>query len=213
MAIVAVANVAAVGRRLGMQVTSSFAPLLTCLYLLWTYLVIIIHISGATTLRLRIKIKSQSSWHDRLAKEFTPTHQRELHDFVQPKQEGYWFTVFSQFTAFLSVCYLIYGTLTLSSITFISVRDGVTVIARYMASVICCRLILIYELACLRDAYIKDPKYSPVEFETLSNAPKPGNQFRTQRNMTWRTEVAAITVLLSILLVSPRQSCISARYC
>jgi hypothetical protein len=48
-------------------------------------------------------------------------------------------------------CHIIFGTLTFSSLLFISVRDAVTVIGRYLASLLLCRAILTYELACLRD--------------------------------------------------------------
>jgi hypothetical protein len=67
--------------------------------------------------------------------------------------ETYWFTIFSWFTAILTVCHVIYGTLTFSSMLFISVRDSIAVIGRYFLSVMCCRIVLMYELAELRDSF------------------------------------------------------------
>jgi hypothetical protein len=72
--------------------------------------------------------------------------------------ETYWFIAISWFTSILTVCHVLYGTLAFSSMLFIAVKDSLRVISRFMASVICCRVILMYELATLRDSFNFNPK-------------------------------------------------------
>lgn len=48
--------------------------------------------------------------------------------------------------------HVIFGTLAFSSMQFISVKDAFGVIGRYTASVIVCRVIVMYELSGLRSA-------------------------------------------------------------
>lgn len=43
-----------------------------------------------------------------------------------------------------------YGTLLFSSLMFISVNDAAIVLARYAASIFCCRLVLLFELECMK---------------------------------------------------------------
>jgi hypothetical protein len=51
------------------------------------------------------------------------------------------------------IAHIIYGTITLSSLTFIGPRDAVYVILRFVLSVIVCRAILMYEIAGLRERF------------------------------------------------------------
>ncbi len=80
-------------------------------------------------------------------------------------QETYLFLLLSWGTSLLSACHVIYGTLAFSSMLFISVRDSLTAIARFVASVLSCRIILMYELAVLRESFSVSPASEDQEME------------------------------------------------
>ena len=176
----AIANVAMLSYQLGIQVPCTFTPHLTYLPLLWAFLSIIIHLSGAPALHLRACVSSGRSCNsvlDWIKIQFTPlAKQRPI--VVGLVQETYPFILVSLFTSIFTVCHVIYGTLAFSSMLFISVRDSVTVIGRYMASVLRCRIILTYELAALRDSFDVGTGYE-VELQPQS--------FNTKRDQiqTW----------------------------
>ena len=166
--IAAVANIATVSRDLGYQIVCSFAPHLTYLVLLWAFLILIIHGSGFITLFVRIHIRREKrysvgilAW---LRAQFTPLKDDGRVD-LQVLSETYWFLFFSWFTAILTVCHNIYGTLVFSSMLFISVRDSIAIIGRYFASVIGCRMVLMYELASLRNFFNNDDADADVALE------------------------------------------------
>ena len=154
IALAAVANVVTVAYDLGMQVSSSFAPETTYLPLLWAVLNLAIHTSGAVALYLRVTVESQlpcNTPFDYLRIHFTPVSMQRPHT-IKVLPETYWFIAVSWLTSTLTVCHGLYATLAFSSMLFISVKDSLRVISRFMASVICCRVILMYELAVLRDS-------------------------------------------------------------
>ena len=159
LTICAILNVADVSRQLGVQVVCNFAPQLTYLVLLWASLTLIIHATGSMALMFRVRVMREGSsdhsygWFQR---RFTLLNDRRRPVNTRLVPESYWFTFLSWFTAILTVCHVLFGTLVFSSMLFISVRDSLEVIARYMASVICCRIILMYELASLRNAFNAD---------------------------------------------------------
>lgn len=173
LTIMAIANVATLSKELGLQVVCNFAPHLTYLVSLWAFLILIIHTSGAITLMFRVRLTDDEQPSNRfewISRQFTPLSKRGLVR-VRLIPESYMFTFFSWFTAILTVCHVIYGTLVFSSMLFISVRDSLTVIARYMASVIVCRTILMYELASLRTSFNLPPATSS-EVELREGFPK-----------------------------------------
>jgi len=155
IALAAVANVVSVAQELGVQVSCSFAPHLTYLILLWAVLNLAIHTSGAVALYLRVRVKCQLPCNtplDYLRIHFTPVSMQRPHT-IEVVPETYWFVAINWFTSILTVCHVLYGTLTFSSMLFISVKDSLAVIGRLMASVISCRVVLMYELAALRDSF------------------------------------------------------------
>ena len=78
-----------------------------------------------------------------------------------PKEKLYFHLIpesrlFTLLAWLLSVCTIfniILGTLILSSTNFVGPKDALGVMARYILSVIVCRVILLYELAVLRVEY------------------------------------------------------------
>ena len=154
----AVVNIVSVSKELGQRTTSSFAPQLVYLLLLWAFLIVIGHIAGYVTLLLRIGFDDDKKLFNHVfdwLKFQITSFDRQRPIKIEVKRESYWWMITSYWTALLTICHVIFGTLTLSSLTFITVRDSLTVIARYFASVMACRIVLMYELACLRHEMTK----------------------------------------------------------
>jgi hypothetical protein len=83
---------------------------------------------------------------------------------IEVVPETYWFIAINWFASILTACHVLSGTLAFSSMLFISVKDSLQVITHLMASAICCRVVLMYELAALRDSFNFNP-YSEVELQ------------------------------------------------
>ncbi|KAI9764471.1 MAG: hypothetical protein M1840_008397 [Geoglossum simile] len=172
VALASIANVATLSYQLGIQAPCTFAPQLTYLPLLWAVLGVSIHISGAFALYLRARVSSGRSRHsvlDWVKILFMPVaKQKPL--AVQVVPETYLFILVSFFTSILTICHIIYGTLAFSSMLFVSVRDSIAIIGRYMASAMCCRVILMYELAILRDSFnVSDGHRVELGFDKKNN--------------------------------------------
>lgn len=60
------------------------------------------------------------------------------------------FTLMAWFLSIIVIFHIIFGTLILSSTMFVGPKDALGIMARYILSVIICRIILVYELAVLR---------------------------------------------------------------
>ncbi|ERF72884.1 hypothetical protein EPUS_08692 [Endocarpon pusillum Z07020] len=160
LAIGAVANNATNSRQLGLQTICVFAPQLWYLPILWAFLGIIAHMYCSWVLWAHINCerpyKTFINW---LSIQFTPV--AELKPLrVEPCEETLFSVVVSWFVSFNIVCHLIFGTLAFSSLIFITVRDAVTVISRYLISLLVCRAILGYELGVLRAKY-REERWRP----------------------------------------------------
>jgi hypothetical protein len=73
--------------------------------------------------------------------------------YIKWFEESRLFTISAWFLSVLIVFHIILGTLILSGTTFIGPRDALGVMMRYIASVVACRVILLYELAVMRACY------------------------------------------------------------
>ena len=63
---------------------------------------------------------------------------------------------------------------------FISVKDSLAVIGRYFVSVMCCRIVLMYELATLRDSFnVITVDGSDVELRPKGSNANSAGQFHT----------------------------------
>ncbi|KAK4639704.1 hypothetical protein QC761_710690 [Podospora bellae-mahoneyi] len=67
-------------------------------------------------------------------------------------QESNLFLVAAWVGSMATVLHIIFGTLIFSSTIFVGVEDALSIVGRYMASVSICRIILMYELAGLRES-------------------------------------------------------------
>ncbi|KOS42987.1 hypothetical protein ACN38_g6119 [Penicillium nordicum] len=161
----AITNVGTLGYQLGRNVALSFAPNYGYLILLWCFFSPIGHMVAAWTLRLRVhwpghtSIKrygipcfSLSSF-DQLKTFFVGYTLNEPPPRIELKKETPLYILLSWILSLLTAAHVMLGTLVFSSMLFISVRDSVAVITRFMGSVIVCRVVLMYEVAKLRHLY------------------------------------------------------------
>ncbi|RMJ08860.1 hypothetical protein CDV36_011514 [Fusarium kuroshium] len=151
VALASIANVATLGYELGSRVIMVFAPELTYLTLLWLFLGTVGHIFAAFALRLRVRIKDpdileSNIWLKSWIAPWKAGGQTEF--TVLPETLAY--TCFSGFISLFNAAQIMFGTLVFSSVLFISVRDCMPVVGRLLASVIACRIVLMYELARIR---------------------------------------------------------------
>lgn len=147
-----IANTMTLCKQLGIQAVSTIAPHLTYLHVLWSIIGISIHVSAALSLLCRTQITSllRTSYVVQiLGQQFKPIHDNVWTEAVIG-DETYASMIFSYFTSLLGTCHVIYGTVLFSSLVFISVKDSLTVLSRYMASAMVSRIILMYELHNMR---------------------------------------------------------------
>lgn len=78
------------------------------------------------------------------------------------RDKSYKFVVLSWFASTGTILHLIYGTLTFSSVLFISTRDALGVVGRYLASTFICRVILMFGIGGMRTATQEQREQSEV---------------------------------------------------
>ncbi|KLO81518.1 uncharacterized protein LW93_8229 [Fusarium fujikuroi] len=152
IAAASVTNNAYLTYQLCLQAVCTFAPAEDFLPAIWTASALAIHLFGYITARLKITVDTKSAWEDRgkLWSEVTPTAwQPKLHVKANERHAGWFLTLAS--ALYVGDCLqALFGTLILSSLVFISVRDSAIIVIRLMGSALFARLILIYELAGLK---------------------------------------------------------------
>ncbi|KAF4493403.1 hypothetical protein FAGAP_10476 [Fusarium agapanthi] len=152
IAAASVANNAYLTYQLCLQAVCTFAPAEDFLPAVWTASALAIHMFGYIAARLKIAIDTKSAWQnrERLWFEFTPTAwQSKLHVKDNRRHTGWFLTLAS--ALYVGDCLqALFGTLILSSLVFISVRDSAIIVIRLMGSALFARLILIYEVAGLK---------------------------------------------------------------
>ncbi|KAH7250289.1 uncharacterized protein BKA55DRAFT_569172 [Fusarium redolens] len=152
IAAASVANNAYLTYQLCLQAVCTFAPAEDFLPAVWTAAALAIHLVGYITARLKITVETKSAWEDRgrLWSELTPTPwQSKLQVKANRRHTGWFLTLAS--ALYVGDCLqALFGTLILSSLVFISVRDSAIIVIRLMGSALFARLILIYELAGLK---------------------------------------------------------------
>jgi hypothetical protein len=156
----AIANNATNSLQLGMQTSCIFAPQIWYLPIMWAFLGILAHTYGAWALWMRINCdRHYESFNDWVKIQFTPINiTEESPPIVETCEETMKSVVVSWWVSVNIACHIIFGTLCFSSLIFITVRDALTVIVRYMVSLLVCRAILMYELSVFRDAYRDEHK-------------------------------------------------------
>ncbi|KAB8226089.1 hypothetical protein BDV33DRAFT_186886 [Aspergillus novoparasiticus] len=162
VALGAVANIATVCYQLGIQCICNYATEVTAQPLIWAFIIGLIHIGGTIALSLRYRvirspvgephIAPPSLFRRYLIREITPSLYSTPPPDVDEIEESYLFLLFSWCVSTGAVVHILYGTMVLSSLLFISVEDALANAGRFLASVVCCRAVLAYELAGLRQA-------------------------------------------------------------
>ncbi|KAJ5703908.1 hypothetical protein N7493_011046 [Penicillium malachiteum] len=165
MVFAAVANVATLGYALGHDTIMAFAPGYTYLILIWAFFTPIVHVMAAIALRIRARyVREEVQGESGDSYTYMGWFRWMLIGYSEDclprrvvlKRDNAWSLLMSWGLSLCATCHVILGTLAFSSMLFISARDGVAVLGRFMASVVVCRLILSYELAKLRVLYNSD---------------------------------------------------------
>lgn len=178
LSVAAIVNTITLCNQLGVQVVSMLAPQLTYMEFVYSIIGIAIHVSAALSLWSRIEFKNKQRqsrteifdyiW-EILRQQLKPLD-HEVWNRTEIGGETYLSTIFSYFTSLLATCHVIYGTMLFSSLAFISAKDSLTVVARYMASAMTSRIILMYELSWLREIIIDrgDARFEETELTNLT---------------------------------------------
>ncbi|ERF73914.1 hypothetical protein EPUS_05926 [Endocarpon pusillum Z07020] len=161
LAAASIANVGELAYRLGALVIVTITPSKEYIVALWAFLGMIIHVLGVLTLRLRIEMTSKTTENGNAHRHPHTLNLVTSQSELLARQEAIRMTILpeswkfflaSWVTSTFTACHIIFGTLVFSTMLFISVTDSLIVIARLMASVIACRIILNSELTTLPKA-------------------------------------------------------------
>ncbi|KAK4196161.1 hypothetical protein QBC40DRAFT_258315 [Triangularia verruculosa] len=106
-----------------------------------------------------------------LATEFRPSASDGLAVGIFTFKESKLFLVAAWVGSMATVLHIIFGTLIFASTIFVGVEDALSIVGRYMASVAICRIILMYELAGIREALPEDLK--ETEWDAVVDVPTP----------------------------------------
>ncbi|KAF4452959.1 hypothetical protein F53441_4190 [Fusarium austroafricanum] len=187
IALGAVANNAHLTYQLCIFAVCTFAPAQDFLPAIWAASAVLIHLVGYLAARLRVAVEGKGREEDYQGKlghafrtELTPTPwQRRLNLKANKRHTG-------QFLVLVSILYVgdalqaLFGTLILSSLVFISVRDSAIIVIRLMGSALFARLVLIYELAGFRT---DKESYGPSEKPLYSGVPEQNERFDGSRTL------------------------------
>ena len=164
LAAASVANIAETAYTLGIQTINSNWSNKVYLPLLWTFLAPVIHMCTCLTFWFMVKIDTateesentvSSRWQLLLRRaklEFTPAAYTTP-PAIRRVGKTIVFPLASWFTEICTICHIVFGTTVLSGAMFIGARDALFIGLRYLASTVCCRIILSYETAGLRQTY------------------------------------------------------------
>lgn len=155
----AVANVATLAYQLGVHAIVAFAPTITLLPPLWSFLAIAIHLGGTAAFHSRVRVRrrqdhrveSGGALSSLIFDEFVPSALQHPSD-LEWRSEHLWFYVLIWLLNIVTIGQILFGTLILSSLLFFTVRDAALVLGRYGASAVICRAIVRFELAGLSEA-------------------------------------------------------------
>ncbi|KAH8736880.1 hypothetical protein BGZ61DRAFT_437203 [Ilyonectria robusta] len=159
----AVANIAHLTYRLGVNAVVGFAPQTTYLLPLWAFLAVVIHLGGSLVLHLRVTVRPGNESKYRTGRRVDGFPSWVLEEFIpcafqSPKflrwrpKETLWFPVLSWLLNLGILVHVVFGTLVMSSLLFFSVVDSVMIIARFVGSAIICRTVVRVELAGIAES-------------------------------------------------------------
>ncbi|KAF4962472.1 hypothetical protein FSARC_9447 [Fusarium sarcochroum] len=150
-----VANNAHLAYQLSTWAVCTFAPAENFLPAVWTAAALAIHLVGYLAARVKITVEPKGgrgagNRQGGLWAELTPTPWQSRLEVKGNDRHSGWFLVLVSALYVGDALQAFFGTLVLSSLVFISVRDSAIIVIRLMASALFARAILIYELAGFR---------------------------------------------------------------
>ncbi|KAI1336488.1 hypothetical protein F5Y15DRAFT_393895 [Xylariaceae sp. FL0016] len=191
-AMAAATNIATLNWQLGLRTVCAFWTQTTFAPLVWAILSVPIFIAGTVSLRLRMRRMELDLSSDEIVPIGFIQWFRSLPRRLPDAWKNEWVPVIAQgkirvilfdersieasLSWFLSTCttlHILFGTLLLSSLLFIGPEDALQVIARYIASVLLCRIILMFEIAGM---WMKYEPHDSEEIELINwrNVPDQG---------------------------------------
>ncbi|KLU88242.1 hypothetical protein MAPG_07229 [Magnaporthiopsis poae ATCC 64411] len=152
-----VANMVNLSYELGVHAMTVISPRFTHQVALWGILATIVHICASAGLRFRVRVEGCGSptsgpdfpnalaalpaW---IRDEVVPsTYNSPLS--LDNLHDGIWFSLLSWAVSVANVFITLYGTVVLSGLLFFSIKDSLSIVVRYIASVIVCRAVFVYE--------------------------------------------------------------------
>ncbi|KAH8162562.1 hypothetical protein CIB48_g5688 [Xylaria polymorpha] len=169
-------NVVILAYQLSIFTVTSFSVKFGYLPAVWVGLSIPIHLTSYVALRLRMRRPERKKangrekdlfafWAASCAAEFTPCeyHQPKTLEWGDEGQLQYKAgRVFTWLLNFAIVAHIIFGTLTLSGLLFISAADAIGVVARFFASTLVSKWIFAYELSGIeKTTFLKGSVLTP----------------------------------------------------
>jgi hypothetical protein len=167
----AIANNVYLTYQLSVWAVCTFSPQQEFLPAIWTAAALVLHLFGYLAARLKVSVNIEDNdrytLRRRLWVEFLPTPwQTKLRVKKNDRHNG-WFLVLVSALYIGDALQAFFGTLVLSSLVFISVKDSAVIVMRLMASALFARGVLLYELAGYRTennsfSLFKKASYSAV---------------------------------------------------
>ncbi|KAK0727708.1 hypothetical protein B0T26DRAFT_637215 [Lasiosphaeria miniovina] len=159
LALAAVTNIVVVCKDLGIKTICIFWSDFIFAPMLWGSLSFLVHVGAVLTLRMRLRRLGPGE--DATGRNISARQWFELSSAKTDVRfdvfpESRLFVLMAWLLSMGTIVHILFGTAIFSSTTFIGPLDALTVLGRYMASVMACRIISMYELAGLRDAAKKN---------------------------------------------------------
>ena len=157
----AIANITTVNLQLGRETINNNACRVIYLPLLYGIFAVLTHALGFIAFSRRVHVQSVGSTQPthrflsftrHLKQEFTDEKQAEKSE-IYLRKGSLSFILWSGLTTLVTLFHVIAGIFIFSSVLFIYTNDAIVVIARYLASVIVCRGVLLHELASFEEAF------------------------------------------------------------
>lgn len=174
LALAALANVGLVSYDAGVRTANPIAGNFVFFPAVWAAGAAVIHAVAVVLVRLKTPFVERGSlgfW----ARELSLSHRPPPAVVGWAGKESKRFVFGAWVHSIFIVGHLLFGTVVFSSLQFVGQSDAISVLGRYVASVIVCRMILMYELAFLKKEYRdlgvveKDErgKHMPVQLSLL----------------------------------------------
>ncbi|KAL2195123.1 hypothetical protein P885DRAFT_40913 [Corynascus similis CBS 632.67] len=194
--------------QLGVQTLCSFSTETTYHPLVWALTAVVANLASAVATRLRIAITEHDERGHRLVRPPRPPPRSTSHIFLVPeklqrtlrrefqlsgatsrtdisiiltrKPESYLAAFVAWFTSTGTIMHVIYGTITFSTVVFISTEDALGVAARYLMSTLVCRIILNFEMSGMRAMVREDGNIEGDGQERVMVGVRPFHMPRSQ---------------------------------